>query len=308
MILFEEFFDDIDDSLISDENPLDDVDIKQTEIKSYSDLDEMDITKRNSISFLYRVYEMRKLEIPIVDVFSEFMSILIPRLYITLDSLSSIIKNPRVYSFGSKLSYIVTKDVHSYNVLGKEYYEDVTQKEILDEFKDIDYKTDVHEYVIITITFDMPDDKISFDKFYKCINKINRTASSIHSNRPKFIISCPYRIEYIFRNPGNCPTFNNRLVQEFYNEYYKNQDNQQIPIYKTDLHYNGPVKLSSLSEKKLDEFSIGDFLYADSDGNLVSQDKDESGKKNDVIAFYIGDGFFASIRTMDPVSPTSGTM
>lgn len=74
----------------------------------------------------------------------------------------------------------------------------------------------------------------------------------------------------------------------------------------SDFKYNGPVKLSPLSEKRLSEFELFDGLYADKDGNLVSQRFSDE-KENTPIAFYFGDNLFASIRLMDPLSPDSGS-
>ena len=51
------------------------------------------------------------------------------------------------------------------------------------------------------------------------------------------------------------------------------------PKVKMNLHYNGGVKLSEKSEKRINEFSIGDNLYSTSAGELVSQEETD-GKKN----------------------------
>lgn len=46
-----------------------------------------------------------------------------------------------------------------------------------------------------------------------------------------------------------------------------------------NLHYNGGVKLSEKSEKRINEFAVGDKLYSTSSGELVSQEETD-GKKN----------------------------
>ena len=55
----------------------------------------------------------------------------------------------------------------------------------------------------------------------------------------------------------------------------------------TNLHYNGGVSLSPLSVKRIDDFAIGDFLYADRNGNLVGEEEDGNGVKNYRIGICI---------------------
>ena len=55
----------------------------------------------------------------------------------------------------------------------------------------------------------------------------------------------------------------------------------------TKLHYNGGVSLSPLSVKRIDDFIIGDYLYADRNGNLVGEEEDGNGNKNYRIGICI---------------------
>ena len=55
----------------------------------------------------------------------------------------------------------------------------------------------------------------------------------------------------------------------------------------TKLHYNGGVSLSPLSVKRIDDFAIGDYLYADRNGNLVGEEEDGNGNKNYRIGICI---------------------
>lgn len=55
----------------------------------------------------------------------------------------------------------------------------------------------------------------------------------------------------------------------------------------TKLHYNGGVSLSPLSVKRIDDFAVGDFLYADRKGNLVGEEEDGNGAKNYRIGICI---------------------
>ena len=55
----------------------------------------------------------------------------------------------------------------------------------------------------------------------------------------------------------------------------------------TKLHYNGGVSLSPLSVKRIDDFAIGDYLYADRKGNLVGEEEDGNGVKNTRIGICI---------------------
>ena len=52
-----------------------------------------------------------------------------------------------------------------------------------------------------------------------------------------------------------------------------------LPKVEMNLHYNGGVKLSEKSEKRINEFAVGDKLYSTSSGELVSQEETD-GKKN----------------------------
>ena len=53
------------------------------------------------------------------------------------------------------------------------------------------------------------------------------------------------------------------------------------------LIYKNNCRLSSKSEKTIDEFRFGDLLYETDNGELVSQSTDENGKKNTAIAVNI---------------------
>lgn len=192
------------------------------------------------------------------------------------------------------------------DVLCREYSDDVTIDEIEKHFNDLDYRSQLFEKIIITITFDLPKD-LSFDKLYSESKRLNDIASSVYSQRPDFIMSKPYNLKYIFRRLNIDNTFEKDIVTYFYNGVYSTTISySEHTLYKSNLYYNGPVKLSTISEKKISDFNVTDILYADSAGNLVSQHKDKDGNFNEPIAFYIGDGYFCSIRIMHPIKPTVG--
>ena len=73
------------------------------------------------------------------------------------------------------------------------------------------------------------------------------------------------------------------------------------------LIYKDNCRLSSKSEKTIDEFRFGDLLYETENGELVSQSTDENGKKNTAIAVNIFPRRFMSLRFMSLYNPTVGT-
>ena len=73
------------------------------------------------------------------------------------------------------------------------------------------------------------------------------------------------------------------------------------------LEYKDNCRLSSNSEKTIDEFRFGDLLYETENGELVSQSTDENGKKNTAIAVNIFPERFMSLRFMSLYNPTVGT-
>ena len=70
------------------------------------------------------------------------------------------------------------------------------------------------------------------------------------------------------------------------------------------LEYKDNCRLSSNSEKTIDEFRFGDLLYETENGELVSQSMDENGKKNTAIAVNIFSERFMSLRFMSLYNPT----
>ena len=73
------------------------------------------------------------------------------------------------------------------------------------------------------------------------------------------------------------------------------------------LEYKDNCRLSSKSEKTVDEFRFGDLLYETENGELVSQATDENGKKNTAIAVNIFPERFMSLRFMSLYNPSLGT-
>lgn len=65
--------------------------------------------------------------------------------------------------------------------------------------------------------------------------------------------------------------------------------------------------LSKKSEKCIGQFLFGDILYETSDGELVSQEFDENGNKNEHIGIYVLPYRFMSIRYMSTADPNHGS-
>ena len=65
--------------------------------------------------------------------------------------------------------------------------------------------------------------------------------------------------------------------------------------------------LSKKSEKSIAMFVFGDILYETDEGELVSQEFDENGKKNEPIGIYVLPYRFISIRYMSTSDPNHGS-
>ena len=96
----------------------------------------------------------------------------------------------------------------------------------------------------------------------------------------------------------------NALGGLFKSKADKNQIEKPNP---KKLEYKDNCRLSSNSEKTIDEFRFGDLLYETENGELVSQATDENGKKNTAIAVNIFPERFMSLRFMSLYNPTVGT-
>lgn len=104
--------------------------------------------------------------------------------------------------------------------------------------------------------------------------------------------------------------FSYKHCHDLYDSIWGNDNNDERimhKIIKTNMSYNGPVKLSSESEQKVSEFKLFQILYSDKNNNLVSQKTDDDDNMNTPVAFYIGNNLFASVRLMDSLTPQRGT-
>ena len=97
-------------------------------------------------------------------------------------------------------------------------------------------------------------------------------------------------------------------LKQHFNEIFPSRIAQQDEAsYPNKFEYKKDAVLSKKSEKSIGQFLFGDILYETNDGELVSQEFDENGKKNEPIGIYVLPYRFMSIRYMSTSYPNHGS-
>ena len=97
-------------------------------------------------------------------------------------------------------------------------------------------------------------------------------------------------------------------LKQRFNEIFPSRIEQQDEgSYPKKFEYRNDAVMSKKSEKMLCEFVFGDILYETSDGELVSQEFDENGNKNEPIGIYVLPYRFMSLRYMSTSDPNHGS-
>ena len=130
---------------------------------------------------------------------------------------------------------------------------------------------------------------------------------TFHKNQPLPLSYFHYNIDGIeFEVNGNDLTY---CMKNAVGGLFKAMADNRVQMEKPNpkkLEYKDNCRLSSKSEKTVDEFRFGDLLYETENGELVSQSTDENGKKNTAIAVNIFPERFMSLRFMSLYNPTVG--
>ena len=97
-------------------------------------------------------------------------------------------------------------------------------------------------------------------------------------------------------------------LKKYFNDIFKSRIKQQDEAsYPNKFEYRNDAVLSKKSEKSIGQFLFGDILYETNDGELVSQEIDDNGNKNEPIGIYILPYRFMSIRYMSTADPNHGS-
>lgn len=169
-------------------------------------------------------------------------------------------------------SFIVSYDVKLI-YLGIE--NDLTQENKLDIIDVLDFDEDC----IIQIRFNSTKN-CNFDRFVREMSLLSNLMEEF---------SCNYYVDISLDNEPIMSEYDKEDKYSYHVAFYKIYTmlfKRYPPKVKMNLHYNGGVRLSEKSEKRINEFAIGDKLYATSTGELVSQEETD-GKKNTQIGVCV---------------------
>ena len=176
-----------------------------------------------------------------------------------------------------------------------------------------DFRPDQEVVYNIRFEIDFDSKRMNFEQLNGVVHLITDFIFEIKDNHtfnntgPLFLTSFCYTIDGIDIDiKGNDLTY---CMKNAVGGLFKSKADR-VQIEKPNpkkLEYKDNCRLSSNSEKTIDEFRFGDLLYETENGELVSQSMDENGKKNTAIAVNIFPERFMSLRFMSLYNPTVGT-
>lgn len=176
--------------------------------------------------------------------------------------------------------------------------------------------SDEENISVVSIIYLKFNHHLNLKKFTKTmmdiVNFLSLSISSYSSNR----LICDFEVNsfkysLIYYNDI---TTKLKIIKDLYNEFFnvetsddENETVKKSYITKQNFVWNGPLKLSSSSRKKLKDAIIGDILYGSDKGLTLSKIKTA-----EPIAIYIGknndDYVFASINYMSYATPETGSL
>lgn len=170
-----------------------------------------------------------------------------------------------IHKYLNYSSFIVSYDVKLI-YLNEEY--DLTQEHKTDITSVIDYDDEC----IIQIRFNSTK-KCNFNRFVKEMSLLSNLIEEFSRN---YYVEITLDDESIMSEYDEDDKYSYHVA--FYKMYYM-IFKELLPEVEMNLHYNGGVKLSEKSEKRINEFAIGDKLYSTSAGELVSQEETDEKKE-----------------------------
>lgn len=171
-----------------------------------------------------------------------------------------------IHKYLNYSSFIVSYDVKLI-YLNEEY--DLTQEHKEDITSVIDYDEDC----IIKIRFNSTKN-CNFNRFVREMSLLSNLIEELSKNYYVEISLDDKSIMSEYDDENDKYSYHDAFYKMYYMIFKK-----YPPKVEMNLHYNGGVKLSEKSEKRINEFAIGDKLYSTSTGELVSQEETD-GKKN----------------------------
>lgn len=180
---------------------------------------------------------------------------------------------------------------------------------VLDDFgKEVTFDQKNQKHMYVSFCFSCSgQDKVSYQKLYRFCKRIvdNNTNCTLSGFR--------HLIDKI--RPGSDKLsddkdfkYYNKHIQQLYSSMYPEDMIEKHSIIGADMHYNGPVRLSKQSEKRVKDFQPLELLFVTETGELVSQSHDESGEMNRPVAIYVGNSRFCSVCALSLKNPDRGTM
>ena len=176
----------------------------------------------------------------------------------------------------------------------------------MDEF---DYETEAEMYNF-TIEVKYNCNRMTFEQFLKIIFEVRRQFKEIYILSYSSTAYTASALNYDIDGFTDIKMDNNHayILKQHFNEIFPSRIKQQDDAsYPNEFEYKNDAVMSKKSEKMLYEFVFGDILYETSDGELVSQEFDENGKKNDPIGIYVLPYRFMSLRYMSTADPNHGS-
>lgn len=170
-----------------------------------------------------------------------------------------------IHKYLNYSSFIVSYDV---KLIYRNVEYDLTQEHKTDITSVIDYDEDC----IIQIRFNSTKN-CNFNRFVRDMSLLSNLIEELSKN---CYVEISLDNESIMSEYDEVDKYSYHVA--FYKMYYM-IFGKYPPKVEMNLHYNGGAKLSEKSEKRINEFAVGDKLYSTSSGELVSQEETD-GKKN----------------------------
>ena len=185
-------------------------------------------------------------------------------------------------------------------------YDSDTDYGKMDEF-DHETEGDIHNFTI-EVKYDCK--RMTFEQFLKIIFEVRSQFKEIYKLSYSSTAFTASALNYDIDGFTDIKMDNNHayILKQYFNEIFpsrfKQQDEASFP---NKFEYRNDAVMSKKSEKMLYEFVFGDILYETSDGELVSQEFDENGNKNEPIGIYVLPYRFMSLRYMSTADPNHGS-
>lgn len=326
--LFEDFFDELDDETMEQSSVFDED--ESYKVKHLKVLEELTLSEhiftielnvddifdyliehKSKIHYDLDLYKYRQLNSK--EAINDFLKTYSVDMYELFYKILRVFNHQKLFEVSHYSSYIV-KDSYTRKSFNKihitQYTKDVDARTIVDNICN-PYQAEEDMNYVYEFGFNVHFNKLPMDvdikKLYDIFDKIRmplkKCAFECYDSGIDSIL-----LPDLSYNRSAAGRLDYNQIKWFVYDMQRDADylRNNIP-FNANMSCKGPVKLSSISEKKLKDFKPGDFLFVDASDNLVSQDTDDSGRKNKLIAINVSEGTFASIKYLNVLTPDSGT-